>query len=140
MKVADEDLERALRNWGRWKACGGVSLHSSFPTGELVGDREPWSTPPPPIIDSEADEMDKIIEKLPERYRYVIRERYVMETAMSVIARRRSVCEKTAYNWLEHAWSLIRADRAARTEAAHAKRALARADHEASRAFRHAAC
>lgn len=131
MKVADEDLERALRNWGRWKNGGG-GIASSFPLTEVVT-RDPWAAPPPPIINGEAMDMDEIIEALPGRYQEVIRVRYALELPRDAAVRRCRCSVSVYYERLSKAWDLIRAERANRLERARARAAASRAAYEASR-------
>lgn len=135
MKVADEDLERALRNWGRWKNGGG-GVTSSFPLTDVVSDRDPWAAPPPPIINGEAIELDEVIEGLPGRYQEVIRVRYALELPFEAAVRRCRCAIQTYYDRLEKAWSLIRAERAARREKARARASASMAAINAARNYR----
>jgi hypothetical protein len=114
-KRAEEDLERALKNWARWVVSDKSALHSSFPTEKRVEGPRPYDAPIP-IINGEAVEMDAIVEALPVRYAEVIRVWYVQELDPVVAARRCRI--QTVYNRLEEAWALIRRERSARRDAA----------------------
>ncbi len=134
-KVADEDLERALRNWARWVVSSGADLHSAFPLAEIQG-RGRRAEASIPIINGEAVEMDSIIEAMPVRYMEVIRVWYVRELPPAAAARRCRCCLQTIYNRLETAWSIIHQERVTRMEAAARLGAQYRASVTAARAAR----
>lgn len=138
MKKAEEDLERALRNWARWVVSGGSTLCSGFPLAELAshGTR---SEAPIPIMNGEAVELDIIIgsaDLVPVRYAEVLRVHYVWEFEPPAAARRCRCCIKTYYNRLEKAWDLVHSGRQARHRAAAAVAESYRAAVEASRLAR----
>lgn len=116
-KRADEDLERALRNWARWVVSSRADLHSAFPLAEIQG-RGRRAEASIPVINGEAVEMDSIIEGLPVRYVEVIRVWYVEEFPPEAAARRCRCCPQTIYNRLETAWGMIARERVTRAEAA----------------------
>lgn len=138
MKTPDADLERALCNWARWKVSEGTSIVSSLAHGPVLEERSPWETAPPPIINGEAMEMDRIIESLPGRYSEVIRVRYCMQLDYRAAARRCRCVPQTYYNRLETAWGLIRTALVERRAAAARVVAMHRAAYETARKLRYA--
>lgn len=107
MKMADDDLQRALRNWALWRIDPDSRIATSCNPLYLQGPRGPRGGVVMPVLNGEALDMDAIITALPGRYYEVIRVHYLWNMTPHVAARRCRCCVQTYYNRLERAWDLI---------------------------------
>lgn len=111
--MRDDEIDRLLENWARWKITGsshGRSL-SPYPIYNLAIIDRQARRDYVPILNGEAEDIDAIIKDLPPRYARAINEYYLWTGTIDHKARRLNVCENTFRTWLAKGKELIREQR-----------------------------
>lgn len=104
-----DDIERRLQNWGRWKhgaGAGGLGYAKvSFGVEVVDCDRELEAVVP--TINCEAEETDRAIATLPSELRATVELVYVLGGTVVAKAKRLACTERTVYSRLEKARRFI---------------------------------
>jgi len=95
----NEDMERRLQNWARWKlgaGARGALGYASVPFTSLLGaDRCDFEEARIPTVDCEAEETDRAVMTLPSELRATVEVFYVLGGGMAAKARRLACTEAT---------------------------------------------
>lgn len=115
----DHEIERMLENWARWKVSGGWNGAGSISSLYDMGPRSPRSGNVIPILNGEAEDMDRIIEGLEDvRLKRVIVIQYQWGGAQETKARRCGCCVNTFKARLEKAQQMILSEKYRRADSA----------------------
>ncbi|MDA8095574.1 MAG: hypothetical protein M0T84_17035 [Betaproteobacteria bacterium] len=105
----NDDLERMLENWARWKFSPGVGRAGSpFPIYNL-GPKPPRYGNTMPVINGEAIDMDSAINSLQDRYKRALAIQYLWGDDQESKAKRCGCCVRTFRDRLILAKELARA-------------------------------
>jgi hypothetical protein len=113
----DHEIERMLENWARWKVSGGWGGANTVSSLYNLGPRSPRSGNVIPILNGEAEDLDRIIEGLADvRLKRVIVIQYQWGGAQEGKARRCGCCVNTFKARLEKAKQMILSEKYRRSD------------------------
>lgn len=120
----DHEIERMLENWARWKVSGGWGGANTISSLYHLGPRSPRSGNVIPILNGEAEDMDRIIEGLADvRLKRAIVIQYQWGGAQETKARRCGCCVNTFKDRLDKAKQMILSEKYRRSDAARKRNA-----------------
>lgn len=120
----DHDIERILENWAKWKAGDGYGGAMSCSPLYDMGPRAPRYGNVMPILNGEAEDIDKIINSLDERLKRAISIQYLWGDTQQQKAKRCGCCLNTFKARLDKAKQMIVADRYRMLDSYHRKKCL----------------
>ena len=105
----NEEMERRLLNWARWKLTNGAGLlgFASVDLEEAGMPREPYADAPIPSSNIEASETDEAVKRLPSDLRATVETHYLANVPMRVKVQRLCITERALYLRIERAHGLL---------------------------------
>ena len=105
----NEDMERRLLNWARWKLTGGFGVlgFASVNLEEADMPREPYADAPIPTSNIEASETDEAVKLLPSEVRATVEIHYLGNQTRRVKLARLCITERSYDLRIERAHRLL---------------------------------
>lgn len=105
----NEDMERRLLNWARWKLTNGAGLlgFAAVDLEEAGMPREPYADAPIPTSNIEASETDEAVKKLPSDLRATVETHYLSNATFALKLKRLCISKPALYLRIERAHRLL---------------------------------
>ena len=105
----NEEMERRLLNWARWKLTNGAGLlgFAAVDLEEAGMPREPYADAPIPTSNIEASETDEAVKRLPSDLRATVETHYLSNAPFSLKLKRLCISKPALYLRIERAHRLL---------------------------------